>query len=225
MKQLIAVGAVMVRFRAVLLWACALGFVLLRDTGVGADGQHHRAGSRSGRRRDSKCNGNGDFRATGTSQTVTTTSSGLYNFAALPPAVYTVSATATGFATATRDNVTLNIAATLPLNFNLAVGGASTTVEVAGVTAAPVETDSFQLSTVIDAKQIMTSTGAAGSVSAGAAFARCGHGDQQHGGFSVNGQRDRNNNFMLDGADNNDTSVPASGGWSRRILTPRRSFA
>ena len=28
------------------------------------------------------------------------------------------------------------------------------------------------------------------------------------GGVSVNGQRDRNNNFLLDGADNNDTSVP-----------------
>jgi len=28
------------------------------------------------------------------------------------------------------------------------------------------------------------------------------------GGYSVNGQRDRNNNFMLDGADNNDTAVP-----------------
>src|SRR6185437_3252766 len=32
------------------------------------------------------------------------------------------------------------------------------------------------------------------------------------GGFSVNGQRDRNNNFMLDGADNNDTSVPGGQG-------------
>ena len=92
--------------------------------------------------------------STGVSQTVTTTSSGLYNFAALPPAVYTVSATATGFATVTKGNVTLNIAATLPLNFNLAVGSASTTVNVAGVTAAPIETDSSQLSTVIDAKQI-----------------------------------------------------------------------
>src|SRR5262249_21164362 len=28
------------------------------------------------------------------------------------------------------------------------------------------------------------------------------------GGFSVNGARERNNNFLLDGVDNNDTSVP-----------------
>ena len=30
-------------------------------------------------------------------------------------------------------------------------------------------------------------------------------------GFSVNGSRDRNNNFLLDGVDNNDTSVPGGG--------------
>src|SRR5437899_11056474 len=28
------------------------------------------------------------------------------------------------------------------------------------------------------------------------------------GGFSVNGTRERNNNFLLDGVDNNDTDVP-----------------
>jgi hypothetical protein len=31
------------------------------------------------------------------------------------------------------------------------------------------------------------------------------------GGFSVNGSRERNNNFMLDGTDNNDTDVPGAG--------------
>jgi hypothetical protein len=140
---------------------------------------------------------------------VTTSSAGLFNFAALPPAVYTVSASATGFTTTTRNNVTLNIAATLPVNFKLAVGGASTTVTVAGVSAAPIETDSSQLSTVIDSKQInnlplvlrdpyqlvLLSPGTVSAMN-------------NDGGFSVNGQRDRNNNFMLDGADNNDTSVP-----------------
>ncbi len=36
--------------------------------------------------------------------------------------------------------------------------------------------------------------------------------DNYTGGFSVNGGRDRNNNFMLDGVDNNDTSVPGGQG-------------
>ena len=33
------------------------------------------------------------------------------------------------------------------------------------------------------------------------------------GGFTVNGSRERNNNFLLDGVDNNDTSVPGDSGW------------
>jgi hypothetical protein len=36
--------------------------------------------------------------------------------------------------------------------------------------------------------------------------------DSSSGGFSVNGARDRNNNFLLDGVDNNDTSVPGGQG-------------
>ncbi len=147
--------------------------------------------------------------ATGSSLTATTTSAGLYSFPALTPSSYTVSATATGFSTLTKDHVTLNVAATLPLNFTLAVGGTNTTINVAGVTAAPIETSSFQLSTVIDSKQItnlplvlrdpyqlvLLSPGAVKSTN-------------NNAGFSVDGQRDRNNNFLLDGADNNDTSVP-----------------
>ena len=147
--------------------------------------------------------------ATGVTRTVSSSSAGIYNFAALPPSVYNVSATASGFQVETRKDVTLNIAATLPINLTLSVSGASTTVDVQDVTTAPVETDSFQLSTVIDAKQmtslplilrdpyqlVLLSPGVVNSLN-------------NEGGFSVNGQRDRNNNFMLDGGDNNDTSVP-----------------
>jgi Carboxypeptidase regulatory-like domain/TonB dependent receptor len=147
--------------------------------------------------------------STGVSQTVTTSSAGLYNFATLPPALYTVTASATGFATVTKDHVTLNVAATLPLNFNLAVGPANTTVNVSGVTVAPIETQSYQLSNVIDAKQItnlplvLRDPYQLVLLSSGAVTA-----SNNDGGFAINGQRDRNNNFLLDGADNNDTSVP-----------------
>ena len=153
--------------------------------------------------------------ATGFTSSVSTTSAGLYSFGALPPAVYTVTITAPGFQDVTRHGVVLNIAATLPLNFKLAVAGSNTSVEVSDVPVAPVETDSFQVSTVIDAKQISNlplilrdpyqlTLLAPGVVSS----------TNNDGGFSVNGQRDRNNNFMLDGADNNDTSVPGGTGLS-----------
>lgn len=146
---------------------------------------------------------------TGISHTVTTSSAGLYNFAALPPTVYTVEATAAGFQTEAHKNVVLNVAAILPVNFKFSLASASTMVEVQGANAATAETDSFQLSTVIESKQItdlplilrdpyqlvLLSPGAVRSTN-------------NIGGFSINGQRDRNNNFMLDGGDNNDTSVP-----------------
>jgi hypothetical protein len=146
---------------------------------------------------------------TSLTRTATTTSAGLYNFAALPPSLYTVTVEAPGFQTMSRNHVVLNVAATLPVNFNLQLAGAVASVDVEDVTVAPVETDSFQLSTVINSKQIndlplilrdpyqltLLSPGVVTSTN-------------NDGGFSVNGQRDRNNNFMLDGADNNDTSVP-----------------
>ena len=153
--------------------------------------------------------------STGFTTSVTTTSAGVYNFGALPPAVYTVNISAEGFQEVTRRGVVLNIAATLPLNFKLAVAGSNTSIEVSDVPVAPIETDSFQVSTVIDAKQIsdlplilrdpyQLTLLAPGVVTS----------TNNDGGFSVNGQRDRNNNFMLDGADNNDTSVPGGTGLS-----------
>lgn len=147
--------------------------------------------------------------STGFTRTITTTSAGLYNFAILPPSVYTISATAPGFQTLVRKNLILNVAATFPVNFTLSLTGAVASVDVQDVSIAPVETDSFQLSTVINAKLIndlplilrdpyqlvLLSPGVVTDTN-------------NVGGFAVNGQRDRNNNFMLDGADNNDTSVP-----------------
>ncbi len=147
--------------------------------------------------------------STGISLTVTTTSAGIYNFAALPPAVYELTATAAGFQSQSRKNVVLNVAATLPVNFALAVAGTSTTVDVREASTAAVESSSYQLSTVIDAQQIgelplvLRDPYQLILLSPGVVTAT-----NNDGGFSVNGQRDRNNNFMLDGADNNDTSVP-----------------
>jgi Carboxypeptidase regulatory-like domain len=151
--------------------------------------------------------------STNVTRTVTSSSAGVYSLAALPPSVYTIVVTAPGFQQQTRTNVVLNIAAILPVNINLAVAGSATTVEVQDITQAPVETDSFALSTVIDSKQInelpliLRDPYQLVLLSPGVVTAT-----NNMGGFSVNGQRDRNNNFMLDGADNNDTSVPGGQG-------------
>jgi len=57
----------------------------------------------------------------GVTRTVSTTSAGVYNFAALPPAAYDLTVSATGFQVQTKKNVILSVAATLPMNFELAI--------------------------------------------------------------------------------------------------------
>ena len=143
------------------------------------------------------------------SRTVTTTSAGLYNITALPPGVYNVRVTASGFETSNRTNVTLNVSANVPLNFTLAIGSATTSIDVDGTINAPIETDSFELSSVVDSRQItnlpliLRDPYQLVLLSPGAVTAT-----NNDSGFAINGQRDRNNNFLLDGVDNNDTSVP-----------------
>jgi len=75
--------------------------------------------------------------STGFKTTVSSTSAGLYSFAALPTAIYTMKVSAQGFQEMVRKNVILNIAATLPLNFKPSVVGATTSVEVPDVALAP----------------------------------------------------------------------------------------
>jgi hypothetical protein len=146
---------------------------------------------------------------TGISRTASTTSAGVYSLPALPPSTYDVTVTAPGFQSQTKKSVILTVAASLPLNFTLAVAGDTTTVAVEEAAPAAAETDNFQLSTVVDSKQIndlpliLRDPYQLVLLSPGAVSAT-----NNDGGVSVNGQRDRNNNFMLDGTDNNDTSVP-----------------
>jgi hypothetical protein len=160
-----------------------------------------------------KANVTATSEATGISWTTETTSAGLYSLPALPPASYSVSVDASGFQKATYQHVILTVAQILPLNITLQVGTVSTTVDVGAASTNAVEADSYQLSTVIDSQQIndlpliLRDPYQLVLLSPGVVVA-----SGNEGGFSVNGQRDRNNNFMLDGADNNDSSVPGTQG-------------
>jgi hypothetical protein len=100
----------------------------------------------------------------------------------------------------------------LPLDAQFQVGSRQETVTVSTEVSAPVETESSQVSNLVDSQRIkalplitrnpyelvLLSPGASQS--------------NGIGGFTVNGSRDRNNNFLLDGVDNNDTSVPGIAG-------------
>jgi hypothetical protein len=146
--------------------------------------------------------------STGVSRDVSTGNSGSYSLVNLQPNSYTLTVEKGGFQTSVFKDVNVTVGEVVPLNVKLVVGAATTEINVNAVTEAPVETDTYQLSTIIDSKAInnlplilrdpyqlvLLSPGVVSGTSSG--------------GAAVNGARERNNNFMLDGSDNNDSGVP-----------------
>jgi hypothetical protein len=126
-----------------------------------------------------------------------------------PGAEHTVSVEKSGFSPFRFANTPLTVAQALVLNATLSVGKQAQSIEVNGQQVAPVELESHQLSTLVDSRTIvdlplltrnpyelvLLTPGAIQTNNSSA-------------GFSVNGSRSRNNNFLLDGVDNNDTGVP-----------------
>jgi hypothetical protein len=147
--------------------------------------------------------------STNATRTATSSASGFYSIPNLVPAAYTIKFEKQGFTSVDIKSATLTTAQVLTLNASLKIGSVQEVVEVNGSELAPVETESTQLSTLISNKTItdlplltrnpyeliLLSPGTNSNV-------------DFTGGISVNGSRDRNNNFLLDGVDNNDTSVP-----------------
>ena len=68
-------------------------------------------------------------KATGQSQTITTSDDGIYNFVLLQPGTYTVKTTASSFGTSTLD-VEVQVGRTTDANVTLTAGGVSAVVEV-----------------------------------------------------------------------------------------------
>ncbi len=146
---------------------------------------------------------------TGIARTAQSSTAGTYTLPSLPVGQYSVTFNKAGFRVVKFDNVSVTVAQTVPLNAEFQVGNVQETVTVSGVLEAPVETESSQLSSLVESRRIealplltrnpyelvLLSPGTSQT-------------NSSIGGISVNGSRERNNNFLLDGVDNNDTSVP-----------------
>jgi hypothetical protein len=150
--------------------------------------------------------------STNLSRTVKTDSAGYYLFATLPVGEYDVSAEQAGFQRA-EERVTLETAQKARRDFTLSVGQVGTTVEVQS-TATQFSPDDATLGTVVDNSYVSKFpltlrswddllnlvagvqgnryTEQSGATSAG-----------RTGGFNVHGVRSLQNNFILDGVDNN----------------------
>src|SRR5579859_7757773 len=141
----------------------------------------------------------------------TTDQTGNYVVTPLNVGRYSVSVEAAGFKRSVRSDITLNVQDRLRVDATLEVGAVTDTVEVAA--AAPMlETDTSYLGEVVDSQRIVDLP-LNGRIFTRLAVLTAGttptvHGarDENSGGFSSNGVRPYQNNYLLDGVDNNSLS-------------------
>lgn len=156
--------------------------------------------------------------ATAAVRTATTDASGSYIISNLVAGRYDVTVERTGFNQLRFQNVDLTVAQNLTLDGTLTLGSVSTAVEVAGSVLPAVDLADAQISNVVDQRRIQELPLITRDpyqlvlLSPGAQQVQ-----SSLGGFSVNGQRERNNNFLLDGVDNNDASVPGIPGGASSL--------
>ena len=137
--------------------------------------------------------------------------SGEYRLNNLPVGTYNISASAPAFGTTTVNGVKVELNKTLTQQITLEIKGAVTSIEVSGV-AATLDTTTSQLQTTFDEKQLADLPASSG-VSGVLNLSLLSSGVATSGGVgvgtgpSVGGQRPRNNNFTIEGVDNNNKGV------------------
>src|SRR5438067_7768776 len=162
---------------------------------------------------------------TGISRTVNTDDNGFYLAPSLPVGTYTVSAAPQGFKKTIASGVDLHVAENRVVNLDLQVGQVSETVTVSS-DAAPVETRSGEISSLISEKQVtelplngrnyaqlvtlVPGVSPVTQAGAGGAFSTRGTGLDSHVDMSVNGNQSNANLWTVDGVNNMDVGSNAT---------------
>jgi Carboxypeptidase regulatory-like domain len=152
-----------------------------------------------------------------TLRSTTSNGSGAFNLTDLAAGSYDVTVTKASFKTFHVTTFQLTVAQALTMNAKLEAGATSEEVQVRGDQVTDIDLETSQVSNLVDSRKvsdlplITRDPYSLVLLSPGTIQTNSGL-----GGFSVNGSRERNNNFLLDGTDNNDTSVP--GGPSGGVL-------
>src|SRR5437762_1342250 len=148
---------------------------------------------------------------TGVETTIPTNEEGIYRFASLPPGNYEFTVSKRGFKGIVKPGVTLHVADTISMNFNMVVGELTEKVTVeAG--AEMINTTDASVSTVVDQTYVknMPLNGrsfqdlvllAPGVVTQTPQASLNGNGVA--GEFSINGQRTESNTYIIDGVSGN----------------------
>ncbi|HEX9628749.1 MAG TPA: carboxypeptidase-like regulatory domain-containing protein, partial [Pyrinomonadaceae bacterium] len=139
----------------------------------------------------------------------TTNDEGFFRLGALEPGTYTVTVEKAGFSKIENRAVTVRQATETTFDTELKAGAVSGTVDVtAQAEAITINKTNPTVGLIATARQaVELPLGAARNVNNLALLSPNVFNTGGQTGISANGQRSRNNNFMIDGSDNNDLSV------------------
>jgi hypothetical protein len=157
---------------------------------------------------------------------VTVGSDGGYTFTPVRIGTYKLAATSQGFQTTEQRDIVVNVGASVLINFVLKPGQVTETVEVTGATPV-LETQEASVGQVINSRNVnnLPLNGRnftflaqlAAGVNSPQADTR---GNAASGAFAANGSRPAQNNYLLDGIDNNSDTVDFLNGTNFVVLPP-----
>jgi hypothetical protein len=167
----------------------------------------------------------------GLTTTTTTNDSGNYTFSPVRIGNYSVSATATGFSTTTQQHVTVAVSQNARVDIQLKPGSETQTVEVS--TAPPeLQTEDASVGQVVSGQSVnnLPLNGRnftfLAQLSAGVNTPQADtRGNAANGAFAANGLRPSQNNYLLDGIDNNSDNVDFLNGTNFVVLPPPDAIA
>jgi Carboxypeptidase regulatory-like domain len=163
---------------------------------------------------------------TGASLTTTTSAEGGYKFDPVRIGTYKLDITYTGFEAVTAKGIVVNIGAAVVQNFTLKPGNVSQSIEVTAE-APLIQSQNASVGQVVDTQTVnnLPLNGRnftfLAQISAGVNTPQADtRGNASSGAFSANGLRPAQNNYLLDGIDNNSDTVDFLNGTNFVVLPP-----
>lgn len=159
-----------------------------------------------------------------------TNKDGIYVFSPVKIGTYAIFVTAPGFESVNQSGLTLSVNQTLTANLKLQPGSVSQTITVQGGAAQLLETQEASTGQVMSARVINDTPLALrnyvfiAQLAAGVTESQGSRG-QGRGDFDANGLRAEQNNFILDGVDNNSNQVDFLNGASFVVKPPPDALA
>ena len=155
-----------------------------------------------------------------------TNANGTYTFSPVRIGHYEVTASAPGFSTTRQENLTVSVGQNVQANISLKTGG---TTEQVTVTAAPpqLQTDESSVGQVVGERAVQSlplngrNFTFLAQISAGVNTSQADtRGNAASGAFSANGLQASQNNYLLDGIDNNSNAADFLNGTNFIVLPP-----